>query len=387
MERSFVSPPKNRDPLNPPPRKRGTYDSAKVNELLKGKVYKGIKIQKNPQNFQKNGQAPIPFTREIIFLTAFIIYFIRLNFISKETVNSCGIALIDETMKNVANMTHIPETIMKPFFASIFSASFFSFSSVFSQTSFVPFITTVFLTLDTKLTNMLLSSYGFSLAASFSMLSMLYSTKSIISQTSATAYVLNIFAATFFASAAIVFKYELQILFFISLISIMTLITKSKGSNASEKAFAVFSFIIIFVVSIVVLFVIDSRTQIIEISFDIPLWKDGISTILQMDSNGFSLISIIFGFFMVFTSKFNISECIAIGAFVILAIIAQIFPVSVNPDLTMRSIVIRISLIGLSSAILSRNENIGLVLSCVAGIYEIVGSFISLPNKLLMKLL
>lgn len=388
MEKSFVNPPKARDPLNPQPRKRGTYDSKKVNESLKRKAFKGIKVPNIQATKKNNDNITFPYMKEIVFATTLIIYFLKSRFIMKETVKSNTIALIDAKLQNIFKKIYIPELFSKPLFASLFSITFYTLCSVFVSNSTIPLITTIIISFDTRLSNFLLSSYGFSIAASLSLLSVYFSIKSIVcEEKSLLSYFSYQLSAVFFASAATLFRYELLFLFFLVFISFIIKVTRSSKNNNMEKVFVGLVFVISITTSFGALLAIDAKKQLMEIAFDIPLWRDGISIILEMDSNGFLFASIIGSTVLLFITKFDIKEYCAISALVILAIAAQCFPLSITPEKTLRSIVVRISLIALSSAIMSKDDKTGVIAASAAGIYGIIGLFITMPNTFLNKLI
>ena len=387
MERKqpFSNPPKTSQRLLSPAIKRPpTIKRLQNQSTRKGIKVSSISIQEKPPNNPQKLQKQL-----ILFLIFFTILFVEEFFIEGKSVHSRGILLINSIFEKI---TFIPIQILTILLASLTMLVFYNFSSFCSPFSITPILITFFLFLDTDLISLFFGSIGFTIAIFSSLFSLQLTIKMITiskQQLSFKWYFYQLLSLVFITISCIC-KYELSFLYLIHLIAFIFVVIDKKY-DVNEKLLPLLTTLVFYVISIGFLFIFDSKTQIMRISFDTSSSLEVISCLAMMDQNGFFLSSLIVMIPCLFIGKNNLYSSPYFTLFIVLYLtsIYSAFRgfLSDSPDLFVRSAILRLIFIGLSSWSLSSANKIGMILTIISGLYFICSLFITLPHTVLYNFL
>ena len=378
-QKPFSNPPTVRNTLLQPPQKR---------EPPPIKTHKMRGIQVSPYLAEITPVEPQSkfLSQFIIFLVFFLSLTAQSFLVSEQNFYySRGIAIFDSYFEGMSNSA---KSVIKILFASIISFAFYNISSIISSESFISCgLVTIALFFDSDLMTRVFNSFGFSLALITSLLSIYFSLKMInVCFKSREKRIWHVFQFLQIISITVscIFKYELCFLYAMYLVAFLSALFNKKY-QINDKLLCVFSTLLFSLLSFLTLHVLDSKTQIMRISFDLPSSSDLFVKIIQNDRNGLIFISLVLSIpcylYSLAKEKFTKADFIIMFTSVITFLLAFVFaPLSDSPDILMRAIVVRLTFITFSAQILSKATFLGIISSLLILFYSISSHFITLPH-------
>ena len=373
----FSNPPEVADKLLQPPEKRKPPP-------IKTHKNKGINVSPfTPEVSTVTKQDK--YTNLVIFSVFFLSLLAQPFLISSEQnfYYSRGIANFDSFFNKIPDKTKV---FIKILFATFISFIFYNISSLFQPLSIISSgLLTISLFFDSDLMSKIFSSFGFSAAIITSLLAIYCSFKMIQNSFNQKNQILWYFYQFFqiiFITISCIFKYELCFLFALYLLTFLILLL-NKNYEINDKLFAFFTTLLFFVISFVFLFVLDSKTQVMRISFDLPSPSDLFAAIIQNDKNGLTFISFVSAIpcFIFSSNKLNKADYFILFTSTITFLLSFIFaPLSDSPDILIRAIVVRLIFLMFCGQILSKSAPFGIIFSFVIVVYSITSHFVSLPH-------